>query len=145
MGFIVEYTRKIKDGGIVLGRKLPRFGNVNDEYGLPNPILLTIFKYCIGLYIDKLGGIYKMLYDLRKNNADKKIYIMIPREERRSVLQTMHYSVLKIGCDVEDEMAIHNIFSVNFDMMVDNMYEKEDGSLMRIYLKFPSYYVEADE
>ena len=144
MGFAIDYVRKIKEG-IAVGHKVPRYANIREEFSICDDMLLFIFKHCITLYINKIGGIYKMLYDLRTNNVDKKIYIMIPREERRSLLQTMHYSVLKIGSDVEDEMAIHNIFSVNFDMMVDNMYEKEDGSLMRIYLKFPSCYVEVDE
>ena len=137
MGFMVDYARKIKDG-IAVVHKLPRFRNVMEEFSIRDDALLFVFKYCIGLYIDKLGGIYKMLYDLRKNNDGKKIYVMLPREERRYILQSIHYSVLSIGEGTSDEMAIHNIFSLNYDMMVDTMHEKEDGSLMRIYLKFPS-------
>ena len=138
MGFMVDYVRKIKDG-IAIGHKLPRFGNVREEFSMQDDMILFVFKYCIELYIDKLGGIYKMLYDLRKNNADKKIYVMLPVEERKSILQSIHhYNALSIGKDTTDEMAIHNIFSLNYDMMVDTMHEKEDGSLMRIYLKFPS-------
>ena len=144
MGFVADYVRKIKDG-IAVAHKSLRFGNVREEFSIRDDALLFVFKYCIGLYIDKLGGIYKMLYDLRKNNDGKKIYVMLPREERRSILQSIHYSVLPIGEGTSDEMAIHNIFSLNYDMVVDTMYEKEDGSLMRIYLKFPSCYVEADE
>ena len=144
MGFMVDYVRKIKDG-IAIVHKIARYGNIREEFSIRDDALLFVFKHCIGLYIDKLGGIYKMLYDLRNNNSDKKIYIMLPKEDGRSVLQAMHYSVLSIGKDTPDEMAIHNIFSINYDMMVDTMYEKEDGSIMRIYLKFPSCYVEVDE
>ena len=144
MGFVANCVIKIKDG-IAVAHKSLRFGNVREEFSIRDDALLFVFKYCIGLYIDKLGGIYKMLYDLRKNNDGKKIYIMLPREERRSILQPIHYSVLPIGEGTSDEMAIHNIFSLNYDMMVDAMYEKEDGSIMRIYLKFPSCYVEVDE
>ena len=144
MEFTVDYVRKIK-GGISVVHKLLGFRNVREEFSIRDDALLSVFKHCIGLYINKLGGIYKMLYDLRNNNSDKKIYVMLPLEERKSMLQAMRYNMLSIGKDTTDEMAIHNIFSINYDMMVDTMYEKEDGSLMRIYLKFPSCYVEVDE
>ena len=141
--FKFNRLKKAKDDGILLGLNYP--GCEIEDFQISGDMMLEMFKYCIRLYINKIGGIHKMLYDLWMNNMEKKIHIMIPIEERQSALQPMYYNILSIEKDTSDEMFIHSIFSINHDMVVDSMYESEDGSFMKIYLKFPSRYVEADE